>query len=71
VNEDISAAEFARAVARIDSLTEIVARIEKKLDENIGDHEKRLRAIEKWMWTCIGLSVTGALSGLAAFFGGS
>lgn len=38
--------------------------------ENISDHEKRLRVVERWMWTALGASLVGAGSGLFALLGG-
>lgn len=51
-------------------LTRSLARIERKLDEVTSDHEKRLRAVERWMWTAMGFGGVGAASGIAALFGG-
>jgi hypothetical protein len=45
-------------------------RIETKLEEVTGDHEKRLRAIERWMYGAAGAGGLGALTGLMALFGG-
>lgn len=71
MSDEPTNAELARAIGRIESeMASGFARLERKMDEVTGDHEKRLRALERWMWTCIGLSLTGALSGITAFFGG-
>jgi hypothetical protein len=51
-------------------LSRILGRIEKKLDEVTNDHERRLRAVERWMWTAMGLSAAGAGTGIWSLLGG-
>lgn len=51
-------------------IVRLLLRMEKKLDEVTSDHEKRIRALERWVWGAAGAGGIGALSGLAAFFGG-
>lgn len=64
-------AELARCIARLESsMTGAVSRLEDKLDRVTDDHEQRIRRVERWMWTCLGLSAAGAGAGLSAWFGG-
>lgn len=58
--EGVSTAELARSLARI----------EQKLDGVTSDHEQRLRRVERWMWTALGLSGAGAATGISAWMGG-
>lgn len=44
-----------------------IKRIEDKLDAQMTDHEKRLRALEAWMWRLVGLSAAGIVSGVGAW----
>jgi hypothetical protein len=57
-SEDVSTAELARSLQRI----------EQKLDRVTDDHEQRLRRLERWMWTAVGLSAAGAVSGFLSLF---
>lgn len=43
-----------------------VARIERKLDSELADHEQRLRQLERYMWGAIGTGAAGAASGIGA-----
>lgn len=45
-----------------------LARIESKLDRVTDDHEVRLRKVERWVWTSVGLAAAGATSGVGALF---
>lgn len=56
VSGEVTPAELARSIARI----------EGKIDRALDDHEKRLRTVERWMWTVLGLSAAGAASGFTA-----
>ena len=60
MTDDVTMAELARSMQRIES----------KLDQAIGDHEKRLRRLEQWVWTAAGAGGVGALSGISALLGG-
>ena len=51
-------------------LTRTLVRIERKLDEVTSDHEKRLRTVERWMWTAAGTGLVGAAAGLSALLNG-
>ena len=51
-------------------LNRTMKRIEGKLDAVTGDHETRIRGIEKWMWTLFGIGTTGAVSGMGALITG-
>lgn len=56
-----------------ETVAERLARIETKLDLALttkADHERRLRAVERWMWGAVGLGGAGALSGLWSLVGG-
>lgn len=56
VVEEVTTGELGRSLQRI----------EAKLDQVTGDHEQRLRRVERWMWTAMGLAAAGAASGLAS-----
>ncbi len=54
--EDVSNAELARWLNRIES----------KLDTVALDHEQRVRQIERTLWISAGMSAAGITSGLGA-----
>lgn len=65
--DGITLAEMGRALNRI----------EKKLDEQLGDHEKRLRELERqgatlrgWLIGAAAAGGLGAVSGIVALLGG-
>ena len=39
----------------LERLTRIEARIENGLYEDVGDHERRIRTLERFMWTAFGI----------------
>lgn len=47
-------------------LSRALVRIESKLDQITGDHEQRLRRVERFAWIATGLSTAGMLSGVMA-----
>jgi hypothetical protein len=49
-------------------LSRSLVRIEQKLDTVTGDHERRLRTVERWMYVAMGLGGAGAASGVATMF---
>lgn len=54
MDDDLTLGELARSLARI----------EHKLDQAIGDHETRLRRVERVMWVALGLAAAGGVSGI-------
>lgn len=54
--EGVTNSELARALIRI----------EGKLEQVTGDHELRLRRVERWVWIASGMSAAGMISGLIA-----
>lgn len=60
VVEEVTTGELARSLQRI----------EAKLDQVTGDHEQRLRRVERWMWTAMGLAGAGAVSGIGSLLSG-
>jgi predicted component of type VI protein secretion system len=56
IDDVMSSGEMARSLHRI----------ETKLDRAIDDHEQRLRRVERWMWTSLGLASLGAAGGVSA-----
>lgn len=44
-------------------------RMEAKLDHIADDHEQRIRKMERYAYTSVGLACTGAVSGLSALLG--
>jgi hypothetical protein len=48
-------------------LSRSLVRIESKLDRATDDHEQRLRRVERWMWTALGVSGVGGVTGVGAF----
>ncbi len=51
----------------IGEMSRALTRIEGKLDQELADHESRLRRIEQWMWITSGLAVAGAGSSVFAW----
>ena len=49
MNEEITNAELAR----------LLIRIERKLDEAIGDHEQRIRKLERNLYLASGVAMAG------------
>lgn len=49
MSEEITNAELAR----------LLMRIERKLDEAVGDHEQRIRKLERNLYVASGLSMAG------------
>ncbi|MBX6357645.1 MAG: hypothetical protein IRZ05_17555 [Micromonosporaceae bacterium] len=54
MDDDLTLGELARSLVRI----------EMKLDQAIGDHETRLRRVERVMWVALGLAAAGGVSGI-------
>lgn len=54
--EEVTNSELSRSLIRIES----------KLDLVTGDHEVRLRRLEKYVYVSLGLAVAGATSGVGA-----
>lgn len=50
------------------SIERQLERIELKLDKAIDDHERRLRALERWVYIASGLALTGTGTGIASLF---
>lgn len=44
-----------------------VKRIEDKLDNQVRDHEARIRSLEQWMWRLAGASAAGVVGSVAAW----
>ncbi len=42
----------------VGELGRAVARVEAKLDRHMADHERRIRANEKWRWGLVGATGT-------------
>jgi len=61
IREEVTNAELSRSLVRI----------EAKLDQVTGDHEIRLRRIERYVYISLGLAAAGAASGLSALFSAS
>lgn len=49
-----------------EELARSLVRIELKLDKITGDHEDRLRRIERFTYVAMGLGTTGAVSGIVS-----
>ena len=47
-------------------LSRALTRIEAQLGQVTGDHEIRLRRVERWVWIATGMSAAGMLSGVIA-----
>lgn len=56
VQHEVTNAELSRSLVRI----------EVKLDSVTGDHERRLRSVERWMYMAMGLAGAGAVSGVGS-----
>jgi hypothetical protein len=56
MEDEVRNSELARALTRI----------ENKLDQVSGDHEQRLRRMERWIWIATGMSLAGMISGVLA-----
>lgn len=54
MDDDLTLGELGRSLVRI----------EQKLDQAIGDHENRLRRVERVMWVALGLAAAGGVSGI-------
>lgn len=56
---------FGKTEDKLDNISVLQAKLESII-EDLRDHEKRIRAIERYVWVAVGISATGAASGLAA-----
>ena len=54
MSEPVTNAELSRSLVRIES----------KLDRATDDHELRIRRLERYMYTAVGLALAGAASGV-------
>lgn len=52
------------------TVKEILLRVEDKLDASIGDHETRIRALERWKWGLPISSIGAVVATLVALFHG-
>ncbi len=42
-------------------------RVEDKLDKALGDHEQRLRRIERMTYVALGIAMAGGITGVGSF----
>ena len=50
-------------------LSRSLVRIEQKLDNVTGDHEQRLRRIERWVYIAVGLGSAGTIGSVVQAIG--
>lgn len=65
---------FGEVVRGIRDIKADIALFKAEMKAEMGkvtdDHEKRLRTVERWMWTALGASLVGAGSGIWSLLGG-
>ena len=63
--------EIARSLDRIErNIETFKVEMKAEMGKVTDDHERRIRLVERWMWTAMGAGLVGAGSGLAALLTG-